>query len=91
MGLELKKSWWHIPKERARYDDILAEYNACYPDRLQDLTSTIQKEQYSSKVDATHALKSGKCGTFSVRYQELKSNRGPDSSSLYVTSRVKWQ
>ena len=47
---------------RAHYDDILAEYNALYPDRLPDWKSTIQKEEFSSYVDVTHALKSGKCG-----------------------------
>ena len=36
-------------------------------------------------MDVTHALKSGKCGTFSVHYQKLKSNRGPESTSLYET------
>ena len=61
---------------------ILADYTACYPDRPQDQKSTIQKEQFTSKENVTHSIKSGKCGTFSVRDQKLKSNRCPKTTSL---------
>ena len=74
-------------KSRAPYDDILADYTAYYPDRPQDLKSTIQKEQFTSKENVSHSIKSGKCGIFSERYQKLKSNGGPESTSLPPTRR----
>ena len=67
-------------KESAHYDDISADYTSSHPDRLQNLRSTIQKEEFTSKENVTHSIKSGKCGTFSMRYQKLKSNHGPEST-----------
>ena len=72
-------------KSRAPYDDISADYTAYYPDRPQDLKSTIQKEQLTSKENVTHSINSGKCGTFTVRNQKLKSNRGPERTSLVMS------
>ena len=64
-------------KERGPYDDILANYTAYVPDRLHDQKSTIQKDEFSSKVHVTHALKSGKCGVGNRQILNLSSNRCP--------------
>ena len=64
-------------KERGPYDDILANYTAYVPDRLQDQKSTIQKDEFSSKLHVTDALKSGKCGIGNRRIPNLSSNRCP--------------
>ena len=72
-------------KEVPPYDDISANYSTTHSNRPDDDKSTMQKEEFPSKVNVSHSLNSAKCGSENTQNVNLSSNRWSETTSLLLT------